>query len=392
MPLLLLLLFGGLVQRGASTGASQGAGPPHPATEEPPSFRVLQTSSFANYSWAYTQGGGWLGELQTHGWDNVRDTIRFLWPWSRGNFSAVELKNLQSLFALYFHGFAIEVQAFARYFQFEYPFELQMSAGCRLHTGKASESFLNGAYQGSDFLSFQGNSWYPSPGAGSRARKVCEMLNRYQDIKEIVKSLIGYICPQFLAGILEAGKAELGRQVRPEAWLSADPSPGPGRLRLVCHVSGFHPKPVRVTWMRGEQEQRGTRRGDFLPHADGTWYLRVTLDVAAREAAGLSCRVKHSSLGGQDMVLHWGGGNSALLTLSGLAAVVTLLALPVVHTCCKKRSSNRKAPAPSPDSPTGTNTPKPRTSGHQLYTPQESWVKNRFLEKLKASLNRLWRR
>lgn len=87
-----------------------------------------------------------------------------------------------------------------------------MSAGCRLHTGKASESFLNGAYQGSDFLSFQGNSWYPSPGAGSRARKVCEMLNRYQDIKEIVKSLIGYICPQFLAGILEAGKAELGRQ------------------------------------------------------------------------------------------------------------------------------------------------------------------------------------
>ena len=94
--------------------------------------------------------------------------------------------------------------------------------------------------------------------------------------------------------------------VRPEAWLSADPSPGPGRLRLVCHVSGFHPKPVRVTWMRGEQEQRGTRRGDFLPHADGTWYLRATLDVAAREAAGLSCRVKHSSLGGQDMVLHWG--------------------------------------------------------------------------------------
>lgn len=102
--------------------ASQGAGPPHPATEEPPSFRVLQTSSFANYSWAYTQGGGWLGELQTHGWDNVRDTIRFLWPWSRGNFSAVELKNLQSLFALYFHGFAIEVQAFARYFQFECEF------------------------------------------------------------------------------------------------------------------------------------------------------------------------------------------------------------------------------------------------------------------------------
>ena len=59
-------------------------------------------------------------------------------------------------------------------------------------------------------------------------------------------------------------------------------------------------------WMRGEQEQTGSQRGDVLPHADGTWYLQVSLDVKAKEAAGLSCRVRHSSLGGQDMVLHWG--------------------------------------------------------------------------------------
>ena len=58
--------------------------------------------------------------------------------------------------------------------------------------------------------------------------------------------------------------------------------------------------------MRGEQEQQATQRGDILPHADGTWYLRVTLDVAAGEATGLSCRVKHSSLGGHDIILYWG--------------------------------------------------------------------------------------
>lgn len=94
--------------------------------------------------------------------------------------------------------------------------------------------------------------------------------------------------------------------VKPEAWLSSGPTPGPGRLLLVCHVSGFYPKPVRVMWMRGEQEQPGTQQGNIMPNADWTWYLRVTLDVVAGEAAGLSCRVKHSSLGDQDIILYWG--------------------------------------------------------------------------------------
>ena len=94
--------------------------------------------------------------------------------------------------------------------------------------------------------------------------------------------------------------------VKPEAWLSSGPPPRPGHLRLVCHVSGFYPKPVRVTWMRGEQEEPGAQQGAVMPNADWTWHLRVTLDVVAAEAAGLSCRVKHSSLGDQDIILYWG--------------------------------------------------------------------------------------
>ena len=59
-------------------------------------------------------------------------------------------------------------------------------------------------------------------------------------------------------------------------------------------------------WMQDEQEHRGTQLSDILPNADGTWYLWKSLDVEAIEAADLSCQVKHSSLGVQDIILYWG--------------------------------------------------------------------------------------
>ncbi|XP_005400369.1 PREDICTED: T-cell surface glycoprotein CD1e, membrane-associated-like [Chinchilla lanigera] len=380
MLLLILLFFKGLVCHGESTADPQALGL-HQATaaEERLIFHVLHIASFRTHTWVQFHGSAWLGDLQTHSWNSTTDTIQFLRPWSQGDFSKEELKKLQALCKLYIHGFPMEVNAFADQFQLEYPFEFQMSAGCSWYGGQASESFVNVAYQGSDFLSFQGGSWKPSPGAGSRAQSVCQMLSHYRDIKEIVQYLLSNICPRFLEGLVAAGKSELEQQVKPEAWLSRGPSPGPGRLQLLCHVSGFHPKPVWVMWMRAEQEQKGTKRGDVLPNADDTWYLQASLDVAAEEAAGLSCRVKHSSLGGHDIIIHW-GGISILLTLAYLTGTVALVVLVVLGSWCKKKS---------PAFSSKDNTRCPRSSVHQLCLSQESWVKTRIL-KWKRSLNHSW--
>lgn len=58
--------------------------------------------------------------------------------------------------------------------------------------------------------------------------------------------------------------------------------------------------------MRGEQVQQRTQQSGILPNADGTWYLQVFLEVEATETSGLYCRVRHSSLGGQDIILYLG--------------------------------------------------------------------------------------
>jgi CD1 antigen len=58
--------------------------------------------------------------------------------------------------------------------------------------------------------------------------------------------------------------------------------------------------------MQGEQEQPDTQRSDIMLNADGTWYLRISMNVAAGDMSGLTCQVKHSSLGRQDIILYWG--------------------------------------------------------------------------------------
>nr|AAA51931.1 CD1a antigen precursor [Homo sapiens] len=303
--------------------------------KEPLSFHVIWIASFYNHSWKQNLVSGWLSDLQTHTWDSNSSTIVFLWPWSRGNFSNEEWKELETLFRIRTIRSFEGIRRYAHELQFEYPFEIQVTGGCELHSGKVSGSFLQLAYQGSDFVSFQNNSWLPYPVAGNMAKHFCKVLNQNQHENDITHNLLSDTCPRFILGLLDAGKAHLQRQVKPEAWLSHGPSPGPGHLQLVCHVSGFYPKPVWVMWMRGEQEQQGTQRGDILPSADGTWYLRATLEVAAGEAADLSCRVKHSSLEGQDIVLYWEHHSSVGFII--LAVIVPLLLLIGLALWFRKR-------------------------------------------------------
>ncbi|XP_022346707.1 T-cell surface glycoprotein CD1a-like [Enhydra lutris kenyoni] len=294
--------------------------------QEPVSFRIILTTSFYNHSWTQYQGSAWLDELQTHGWNSKTGAFIFLQPWSKGNCSNKELKEQERSLNIFCARFPPIFHNHVSQWQLEYPFQVQVVKGCELNFGKVLECYLRIAYQGLDLVNFQNMTWQPSPEGGSRAQEICKLFNQYHVVNKIAHVHINDILPRFFLGLLDAGKSYLQRQVRPEAWLSTGPSPGPGHLLLVCHVSGFYPKPVWVMWMRGEQEQQGTQRSNILPHADGTWYLQMSLDVKSREVAGLYCWARHSSLGGQDIVLYWEQPHSVGLVFLAVTASLVLLA------------------------------------------------------------------
>ncbi|XP_073454385.1 putative HLA class I histocompatibility antigen, alpha chain H isoform X2 [Aquarana catesbeiana] len=69
------------------------------------------------------------------------------------------------------------------------------------------------------------------------------------------------------------------------------------KTRLHCLAYGFHPRPVDVKWMRnGEDDVPSDEISPILPHPDGTYQIRVSVEVPTREGDTYSCHVDHSSL------------------------------------------------------------------------------------------------
>ncbi|XP_045695426.1 T-cell surface glycoprotein CD1a-like [Phyllostomus hastatus] len=295
------------------------------AFQEPISLQGNYISYLYNHSWAQSWGSVWLDEMQIQSWESNSGSITFLRPWAKSNFNNKEMTIVEKLAHLGHIELLHTLRNYASEWKLGYPFEIQITGGCELHPGGHMVSFSQLAYEGSELLSFQNSSWVPSPEGGTRAQQIGTVLNQRNVSNKLTLEMISNACPRFLLGLLDAGKADLQRQVKPEAWLSTRPNPGPDHQLLVCHVSGFYPKPISVMWMRGEQAQQSSQQSDILPNADGTWYLRIFLDVEATETSGLSCRVTHSSLEGQDIILYLDRPNSKGLII--LAVMLPLLLL-----------------------------------------------------------------
>ncbi|KAK1336557.1 hypothetical protein QTO34_002589 [Cnephaeus nilssonii] len=227
------------------------------AFQEEISFKVIHSSSFYNRSCVKIRTC-----LGGQHWQNYIPASLV-----HGQLDQKEIKELEE----YHHALSIEMpnklHRHARQWQLKYPFEVQATGGCELHPGGAIVAFYQFAYQGSELLHFQNTSWLPSVKDEITAQPMSRVFSQYH-----------------VANKINTEDAHKTRGLAVQC-----PNPGPDRQMLVCHVSGFHPKPIWVKWMRGEQVQQATTEW-ILPNADGTWYLQVFLEVEATETSGLYCR------------------------------------------------------------------------------------------------------
>ncbi|XP_075434268.1 class I histocompatibility antigen, F10 alpha chain-like isoform X2 [Ascaphus truei] len=146
---------------------------------------------------------------------------------------------------------------------------------------------------------------------------------------EVDKSYMEEHCVAWLKKYFSYGKDELERKVRPEVRVSDKQSDEATKLH--CRVYGFYPRAVDVKWVRnGRDKVLSYEAKQILPHPDGTYQIRVTVEVAPKEGDSYSCHVDHSSLE-EMLIIPWEPRRrSSLYIVIGVIAGVAALALTAV--------------------------------------------------------------
>ncbi|XP_041086764.1 BOLA class I histocompatibility antigen, alpha chain BL3-7-like isoform X3 [Polyodon spathula] len=133
--------------------------------------------------------------------------------------------------------------------------------------------------------------------------------------------------------------------VRPEVSVIQRKAPRSAGTEVLCHVTGFYPREVDVSWVRDRETvlEEGVWSEEVLPNGDGTYQLRKTLTVSAedQEKRSYSCQVDHSSLE-EAMNVKWvpqAARHTWLVAVGVPVAALVLIAVFIRVITWKKRTA-----------------------------------------------------
>ncbi|XP_035284146.1 major histocompatibility complex class I-related gene protein-like isoform X3 [Anguilla anguilla] len=175
-------------------------------------------------------------------------------------------------------------------------------------------------------------------------------------------------CVAWLKKYVSYGRSALERTVAPEVSLLQEDSSSP----VTCHVTGFYPRGVMVTWQRnGDDLNEDVELGETVPNEDGTFQTRSHLRVKPEDwkSQKYTCTVQHKSLK-QDIVLSVkeenikrnsdikNGSSPPMGIIIGCVVGALILILAVIGVLIwKKRSSGYKTTNTSDTGSEGSDQP-----------------------------------
>ncbi|NXJ70735.1 CD1A protein, partial [Rostratula benghalensis] len=272
-------------------------------------FQMLQTILFMNVSSAEVSGVVLLGDVPIYAVDPANWSIHFHWPWSRQAASEGDAEKIKSHLKIYLRNMIQYVHEVAQEEQLDYPLVVQIRAGCVLYPNRTSWGFMDIGEGGRDLIAFEVERQHWEPRKPSTlAELVSKSFNSKKAITAMLEHLLSNSCQRHIFTLRRYGKTALERQELPVATVFAR-TPRPDQILLVCHVTGFYPRPVSVAWLRDGQEVPpgpSLNTTAILPNADLTYQLRSILAVAPRDGHSYACRVRHRSLGTRSLLIPWG--------------------------------------------------------------------------------------
>nr|QER90660.1 MHC class I alpha antigen [Acipenser dabryanus] len=175
---------------------------------------------------------------------------------------------------------------------------LQVTYSCELDDDGTKRGHYQFGYDGKDFIIFDKDTLtWTAPVMQAVITK-----NKWDANRAGNQQWKGYLeetCIEWLQKYVQYGRETLERRVPPAVTLHQMKARGSADTEVLCHVTGFFPRAVEVTWVRDGRDQLEERvqSGEVLPNQDGTYQLRKILTVSPEEQRGhsYSCQVDHAS-------------------------------------------------------------------------------------------------
>ncbi|XP_030621619.1 class I histocompatibility antigen, F10 alpha chain-like [Chanos chanos] len=163
----------------------------------------------------------------------------------------------------------------------------------------------------------------------------------------VVENIYQPICIKILRRYLQREKRYLLRKVKPRVRLLKKTLTHSTRTQVTCLATGFYPRHINLTLLRDGQPipEDQLTGGILLPNTDGTYQMRKSLEVSAREVKrNYTCVVTHLSLDNKlDISVDYDPGPSILpIVLFVLLALFVLVMIPIASCIIWKKCAGHR--------------------------------------------------